>query len=107
MFKESDSVLSLCNSSESPINTSDQKAKNLYSDISDACKMIRKQIRRKFLYDFEALSVRARHILQSQKLDDFESFYNIIIEKGVKVDFMKVRNCGVNTERELFQFIKE
>lgn len=69
--------------------------------------MTKEELRNKFQFELEKLSVRAKNVLEDQGLFLFDFFYDQYFIKQSKIEFIRYRNCGAKTKIELDQFILE
>lgn len=69
--------------------------------------MTKEDLRKKFQFELEKLSVRAKNVLEDQGIFLFDFFYDQYFIQQSKIEFIRCRNCGAKTKIELDQFILE
>lgn len=65
-----------------------------------------KKDREKFLNEVIKLSCRARNILESEKIESYDSFYYRLFVQSNPYDFTRTRNSGVKTRAEIINLMR-
>jgi hypothetical protein len=63
------------------------------------------KLKLKFEKEVIKLNARARNILEDQGLLYFDFFYDLYFIQNNRIDFKKIRNCGIKTRKELDEFV--